>query len=192
MRVVVTGASGLIGSALVPALRAAGHEVLTLVRREPRGAGELRWDPAADLLDPAGLAGVDAAVHLAGAGIGEHRWTPAYKALLLDSRVRSTRLLATTLAGLRPRPQVLLSGSAVGFYGDTGERAVDETAPPGAGFLAEVCQAWEAATGPAAEAGLRVCLLRTGIVASRDGGAFARLLPLYRAGLGGRLGSGRQ
>lgn len=192
MKIVVSGASGLIGSALVPLLRDGGHDVLTLVRGQPRDATEIRWDPAAGQLDAARLAGVEAAVHLAGAGVGERRWTPSYRRTILDSRVQGTDLLSRTLARQEPRPAVLLSASAVGWYGDTGDREVDESAPRGAGFLADVVGQWEAATRPAVEAGIRVCLLRTGLVLSTRGGALAKQLPLFKAGLGGRLGSGRQ
>jgi len=208
VRIIVTGASGLLGSALVPALRADGHDVVTLVRREPRGPAEIRWDPDRGELDSAALAGVDAAVHLAGAGVGDHRWTADYRRVILDSRVRGTRLLAGALAaaastaqartsaagaaGHAARPSVMLSASAEGWYGPHAGEPVDETAPAGTGFLADVVRAWEAATSPAADAGLRVCLLRTGVVLAREGGALARQLPLFRLGLGGRLGSGRQ
>lgn len=192
LRIALTGASGLIGSGLAARLRAAGHQVLTLVRRAPRSPSEVGWDPAAGTLDATALAGVQAVVHLAGAGIGDKRWTPAYRQLVLDSRVSGTRLLAGALAGLDAPPRVLLSGSAVGFYGDTGDQPVDESSPAGTGFLAQVCQQWEAATAPAEQAGIRVCHLRTGIVLSAAGGALAKQLPLFRAGLGGRLGSGRQ
>jgi uncharacterized protein (TIGR01777 family) len=193
MRVVVTGTSGLIGSALVPALRADGHEILALVRREPRRADEIQWDPAAGRLDPGALAGVDAAVHLAGAGVGDRRWTDAYKKTIRDSRVLSTQLLAERLAGLEPRPKVLVSASGMGIYGDSGDVPVDETAPAGSsGFLAGVAQEWEAATAVAADAGIRVCHLRTGLVLSSRGGAMARMLPLFKLGVGGKLGSGRQ
>lgn len=192
MKIAVTGASGLIGSHLVPVLRGAGHHVLTVTRRPPRQPDEVQWQPQDHRLDPRALAGVQAVVHLAGAGIGDRRWTPGYKALVRESRVAATDLLARTLAALPDPPRVLLSGSAVGFYGDTGDRQVDESSPPGDGFLAEVCRDWEAATAPAGRAGIRVCLLRTGIVLSDTGGALARQLPLYRAGLGGPLGSGRQ
>ncbi|MCK9877779.1 TIGR01777 family oxidoreductase [Frankia sp. Ag45/Mut15] len=195
MRIVVTGASGLIGSALVPALRDDGHEVQVLVRRPPRAPGEISWDPVAGRLDPAALVGVDAAIHLAGAGIGDHRWTTSYRQTLRTSRIDTTRLLARTLAGLSPRPGVLLSGSAIGWYGtDAGGDAgpLDESAPPGDGFLARLVADWEASAQPARDAGIRVCTLRTGVVLAADGGALARQLPLFRFGLGGRLGSGRQ
>lgn len=192
MRIVVSGASGLIGSALVPALRADGHAVLTLVRRPPAGPGEVQWDPAAGQLEATALAGVEAAVHLAGAGIADKRWTASYKQTVLRSRVDGTRLLSERLAALDPRPRVLLSASAVGWYGDTRDREVDESAAAGEGFLADVVRQWEAATQAARDAGIRVCQLRTGIVLSPDGGALSQQLSLYRAGLGGPLGGGRQ
>lgn len=192
MKVLVSGASGLIGSALVPVLRSAGHDVVTLVRREPSSPSEVRWDPSAGVLQAADLAGVQAAVHLAGAGIADKRWTDAYKQTVLDSRVQGTSLLARTLAALDPRPEVLLSASAVGFYGDTGATAVTEDSAPGSGFLAEVCVAWEAATAPASDAGVRTAHLRTGIVLSASGGSLKRQLPLFRLGVGGPLASGQQ
>jgi uncharacterized protein (TIGR01777 family) len=192
MDVVVTGASGTIGTALVARLTADGHRVRRLVRRVPARPGEVAWDPAAGTIDAAGLAGVGAAVHLAGEGIAERRWTPAQKRRILESRTLGTGLLATTLAGLDPRPAVLLSGSAIGFYGDGGDAVRTEESPRGAGFAADVVVAWEAAAAPAVEAGIRTAFLRTGIVQATTGGALAKLLPLFRLGLGGRIGSGRQ
>lgn len=195
MKVAVTGSSGLIGSALLPALQADGHEVVRIVRRPPGDPSEIRWDPAAGVLDPTALRGVDAVVNLAGAGIGDHRWTSDYRQRLRSSRIDGTRLLAETLAGLSPAPRVLLSGSAIGWYGTAaGSAAValDESAAPGGGFLAGLARDWEAATTAADQAGLRVVHLRTGIVLSARGGMLPRLLPIFRLGAGGRLGSGRQ
>ena len=189
--VVVSGSSGLIGSALVTRLAAAGHHVVRLVRR-PARAGEIRWDPSAGELPAADLEGVDAVVHLAGAGIGDKRWTAARKAEVLKSRTESTDLLARTLAALDRPPAVLLSGSAIGIYGARGDEELDETAPTGEGFLPDLCRAWEGATDPAAAAGVGVAHLRTGIVLSPSGGALAKQLPLFKFGLGGRFGSGRQ
>lgn len=194
MRIAITGSSGLLGSALVGTLRHDGDDVIRLVRRPPRSAGELRWDPQAPDagLDPAGLDGVEAVVNLAGAGVADHRWTAAYKEEIRESRVTGTRVLAGLLAGLDSPPSVLLSGSAIGWYGDTGGRAVDESTPAGTGFLAGVVEDWEAAADPAREAGLRVITLRSGIVISRQGGVLARMLPPFRLGLGARLGPGTQ
>ena len=191
MRVVVTGASGLIGAALVRGLTADGHEVVRLVRREPRAADERRWEPGTDL-DPTLMDDADAVVHLAGAGIGDHRWTDDYKQTVLRSRIDGTTTIATAIARASDPPKVLLSASAVGFYGDTGEEAVDETAASGAGFLADVVRQWEAATAAAEAAGIRVVHARSGVVLSADGGALGKVLPLFKLGLGGRLGSGRQ
>jgi uncharacterized protein (TIGR01777 family) len=179
----------------VPALREDGHEVLRLVRRTPRTSDEHRWDPAHHSIDPALLADADAVVNLAGVGVGDHRWTAAHKARVLASRLEATstvsRALAAAAAADPGRPRVLLSASAVGWYGDTGDRVVDETAPAGDDFLARTCVDWEAATAPAADAGIRVATLRTGLVLGR-GGLLGRIAPLFRLGLGGRLGSGRQ
>jgi uncharacterized protein (TIGR01777 family) len=192
MRIVVSGASGLIGTALIAHLRSAGHDVRTLVRRPPGSPAEIRWDPAAVSLDPDALTGVQAAINLSGAGIGDRRWTEKYRRLVVDSRTGSTTLLASTLAKLDPLPDVLLSGSAIGYYGDCGDEQITESSPAGTGFLANVCVQWEASTAAAASAGIRVCHLRTGLVLSRGGGLLGKLLPLYRLGLGGPLGSGRQ
>ncbi|MDP9845288.1 TIGR01777 family oxidoreductase [Streptosporangium lutulentum] len=193
MTIIVTGSSGLLGSALVKALRADGTRVVCLVRRVPQGADESFWNPRKGIVDPAVLEGAEAVVHLAGAGLGDRRWSDDYKREVVRSRVEGTSTLAEALAGLSARPPVLLSGSAIGFYGDTGDRAVDETAPPGTGFLAEeVVVPWEAATAPAEEAGIRVVLLRTGLVLSGDGGMLSRILPIFKLGLGAPLGSGRQ
>ncbi|MQA05889.1 MAG: TIGR01777 family protein [Streptosporangiales bacterium] len=191
MRIAVTGSSGLVGTALGHVLEADGHEVVRLVRRPPHAVEEVRWDPAAGELDLRELGPVDAAVNLAGAGIGDHRWSAAYKRTLVESRTAATGTLATALAGFDPPPRVLLSASGVGAYGPT-TRAVDEDEPRGTGFVPDMCRAWEAATEPARLAGVRVCHLRFGIVLSRRGGALAKLLPLFRLGLGGRLGSGEQ
>jgi hypothetical protein len=193
MRVAVTGSSGLIGTALSGALRQDGHEVIPLVRRPP-GPGEIRWDPqAADGgLPPGALDGVDAVVHLSGAPIAGGRWTAARKQMLRASRVQSTQALVTALAAAKSPPQVLLSGSAVGWYGDTGDRAVDETAPAGTGFLANLVRDWESAARPARDAGVRVVNLRSGVVLSRQGGMLGLLTPFFRLGLGARMGSGSQ
>ncbi|GAB3982808.1 TIGR01777 family oxidoreductase [Actinoallomurus acanthiterrae] len=191
MQIAITGSTGLIGTALVRALRDEGRTVLRLVRRRPAADDEIRWDPFGEV-DTASLEGVDAVVHLAGAGIGDRRWNACYQQEIRDSRVEGTRTLSRALAALRDGPAVLVSGSASGYYGDTGDRTVDEDSPSGEGFLAALCREWEAATAPAAEAGIRVVLPRPGIVLAREGGALGRLLPVFRAGLGGRLGSGRQ
>ncbi|MDH6115829.1 uncharacterized protein (TIGR01777 family) [Kitasatospora sp. GAS204A] len=198
MRIAVTGSSGLIGSALVRSLLADGHQVVRLVRHRsalgprPDGSVAIGWNPERGEVDRAGLDGVHAVVHLAGAGVADHRWTPAYKQAIHDSRVLGTRTLAAVLPTLDAPPGVLVSASAVGYYGQTGARVIDETAPAGDDFLAEVCVAWEGAARPAAEAGVRVVHPRTGLVLTAAGGAGARLFPLFKLGLGGRLGSGEQ
>ncbi|MCX2922459.1 TIGR01777 family oxidoreductase [Streptomyces sp. NEAU-W12] len=193
-RIAVAGASGLIGGALVRSLTADGHTVVRLVRRTPRTEDEVRWDPERGSVDAAGLAGCDAVVNLAGAGVGDRRWTPEYKERIRTGRVRGTAALAEAVAGLERdvRPRVFVNGSAIGYYGETGDRAVDESAPAGSGFLPELCVEWEAAAAPAREAGVRTVFARTGLVVARGGGAWGRLFPLFRAGLGGRLGDGRQ
>jgi uncharacterized protein (TIGR01777 family) len=192
MDVLITGSSGLIGSALRPALQAAGHHPLRLVRGATTAPDAIGWDPKAGSIDAASLEGIDAIVNLAGAGIGDHRWTEAYKEEILESRVRTTDLLARALAGLDRKPSVLLSGSAIGFYGDRGDEELTEQSAPGHDFLAGVCVAWEAATQPAHDAGIRVAHLRTGIVLSPDGGALKKQLPLFKLFLGGRFGGGTQ
>lgn len=191
MRIAVTGSTGLIGTALTRSLRADGHQVVPLVRRTP-SPGEVEWDPAGGRVDTDALAGCEAVVHLAGAGVGDRRWTAAYKREIRESRLRGTATIAEAVAGLTPRPHTLLCGTALGYYGDTGERTVDESAPAGTGFLAELCVDWEAAAAPAEAAGVRTVFARTGLVVARSGGAWGRLFPLFRLGLGGRLGNGRQ
>lgn len=190
MKIAVTGSTGLIGAELVRSLRADGHEVLRLVRREAETPDEVEWDPARQYVDAAGLAGCEAVVHLAGAGVADRRWTAAYKKEIRDSRVLGTAAVAEALASLDTPPKVLVSGSAIGYYGDTGGRPVDESAPPGDGFLASVCVEWEEAAAPAEEAGIRTVFARTGLVVARDGGAWAKLFPLFRAGLGAGSGAG--
>jgi uncharacterized protein (TIGR01777 family) len=194
LRVAVTGSTGLLGTALVAVLRAHGQQVIRLVRRAPASQDEIAWDPDAPGggITPGALNGLDAVIHLAGAGVADHRWTPAYQEKIRSSRVMGTRTLAAALAAAGPPPAVLLAGSAIGWYGDTGGREVDESAPAGAGFLADVVREWEAAAQPAAQAGIRVVNMRTGIVLARQGGVLARMLPPFRLGLGSRLGSGRQ
>ena len=191
MRVAVTGASGLIGTALTGNLTADGHEVRRLVRREVRGPDEVRWDPIGGTVDLAGLAGVDAVVHLAGAPIGR-RWTQGYQQQILDSRVDGTRTIARAVAELEPRPRVLLCASGVHYYSGRDAAPCDESSPPGNGFLTDVVLAWEAAAGPAREAGIRVVHSRNGVVVSDHGGAFLPLIRLFRLGVGGRMGSGNQ
>jgi len=192
VRVVVSGASGLIGRHLVPSLRTGGHDVLVLVRRPPRGPEEVRWDPAAGSLDPAALAGADAVVNLSGVGVGDHRWTPEYKREILSSRVQTTSTLVTAMLAQERRPAVLVNASAIGAYGEAGDTVLTEDSPFGDDFLAGVVREWEAATQPAAAAGIRVVTARTGLLASPAGGAFGRLLTLFHLGVGGRLGSGSQ
>lgn len=190
MRVVVAGSSGLIGGALVARLRAAGHDVRRLVRRRPRDADEREWNPPAGRIEPGAFDGVDAVVNLCGASLARGRWSASRKQVLTDSRVEPTEVLAEAVA--ETGVPVLVNASGIHYYGDTGDREVDESAPTGSGFLATLCAAWEAATEPASRAGARVVLLRTAPVLSRHGGLLGQLTPLFRLGLGGRLGDGRQ
>jgi len=190
----VSGASGLLGTALRQALAAGSLPVLQLVRRPPEGSNQLQWNPAAEpsVANPQALEGLAGVIHLAGANVAAHRWTAAYKREIAASRIDSTRALAATLARLSRPPQVLVVASATGFYGNRAAELLDETSSPGSGFLAGVCQKWEAAAQPAVDAGIRVVHLRLGVVLGPGPGALAAMLPLFRLGLGGRLGNGRQ
>ena len=190
MRIAIAGSSGLIGSALVEALRADGHEVLRLVRRPATAPTEVTWDPYKGEIDLTALVDIDALITLAGAGVGDHRWTAKYKNTILQSRVKTTETIAKAAAELKV--PVLINGSAIGWYGDTGSNEVDESAPCASGFLPDVVRQWEAATKPASDAGVRVVLARTGLVMAVKGGAWAKMLPLFKLGLGGKLGSGKQ
>jgi uncharacterized protein len=193
MRIVVGGASGLIGTALRDSLTTDGHEVQRLVRREARAPDEIAWDPTRGEIDAEALKAADGVVNLAGAGLGDRRWTDEYKQVIRDSRIDSTRLIAETLAAIDPRPPVLVNASASGIYGpDRGDEVLDESSTLGRGFLADLVRDWEAATAPAQAAGVRVCTLRTGLVMTRHGGALQRQLPFFRLGLGGPLGRGKQ
>lgn len=191
MKILITGASGLIGQALTTELKAQGHTVVAAVRRQAKSDAEVQWDPAKAVLSPSAFDGVDAVVHLAGAGIGDKRWTSEYKREILESRTLSTALLASTMAALATKPSVFLSGSAIGYYGATQDEKLDETSAQGEGFLADVCAQWEDAAQPAIDAGIRTVFLRTGIVLSKKGGALKKQLPLFKLGLGGRFGNGR-
>ena len=190
MKIAIAGSSGLIGSALVTHLRNEGHEVLRLVRRDATAPTEVTWNPTAGTADTSALVGIDAFINLAGAGVGDHRWTDAYKKTILDSRVTTTRTIANLAIELGV--PTIINASAIGWYGDAGDTAVDESTPCGSGFLADVVRQWEAATLPAEQAGVRVVLARTGLVAARSGGAWAKILPIFKLGIGGRLGSGKQ
>lgn len=191
MKIVISGASGLIGTQLVKHLASNGHEVVRLVRRSPK-SGEVQWNPKAGTLDAAALEGSDAVIHLSGAGIGDKRWSNAYRNEILDSRTQTTALLASTIASLSQKPKVFLSGSAIGIYGARNDEQLTEVSTHGTGFLAEVCEQWEAAAKPAVDAGVRTVFLRTGIVLTPKGGALKKLLPLFKIGVGGKFGNGKQ
>lgn len=192
MRIAITGSNGFIGSALVPYLKSQGHEVVRLVRAKPEpDSADVYWNPASGEIDAAKLEGIEAVVHLAGENVGG-RWTGAKKARIRDSRIMGTRLLSETLAGLTPLPKVLIAISAIGYYGSRGAELLNETNPPGDGFLASVCREWEAAAEPASNKGIRVVNLRTAVVLSDKGGLLERLIRLFRMYLGGRVGNGRQ
>ena len=190
MRILMSGAGGTVGRALAPALAADGHAIFRLVRTRPRGAGEFRWDPTAGILDPAAIDSCDAVIHLAGASIAAGRWTRSRKAEIMESRRAGTRLIASAIARASPAPRVLISASAVGYYGDRGDEVLTEASAPGGGFLAEVARAWEEAAARAAPT--RVVLLRQGVVLARAGGALPRMALPFRLGLGGPIGGGRQ
>ncbi len=192
MRILVTGSTGLVGSALVAALRNKGHQVVRAVRREPINTDEVLWNPEQGKLNAAQLSGVDAVVHLAGENIADGRWTEEKKKRILDSRVKGTRLLSETLANLNPKPRVLVSASAIGFYGNRGAEVLTEESSAGKDFLAEVCREWEDATASAKESGIRTVNLRIGIVLSKKGGALGKMLTPFKLGIGGRVGSGEQ
>jgi uncharacterized protein (TIGR01777 family) len=191
MKIVISGASGLIGTQLVAKLSSSGHEVIRLVRRSPK-SGEIQWNPKSGTLDAAALEGTDAVIHLSGAGIGDKRWSAAYRKEILDSRTDTTALLAKTIASLPRKPSVFLSGSAIGIYGARNDEQLTEVSTHGTGFLADVCEQWEAAAKPAVDAGVRTVYLRTGIVLSPKGGALKKLLPLFKLGVGGKFGDGKQ
>ena len=192
MRVALTGASGLLGPHLIGSLRGDGHDVVRLVRRVPAAADEVHWDPESGAVDLDGLTGVDAFIHLAGANLGGRPWTPAYRRTAMQSRESGTRTIAAAITQLDPLPRVLLSASGVGYYGNPGDQVIDESASAGDGYIAEIARRWEESTAAAAHAGVRVVTMRTGVVVSGRGGALGRLIPLFRLGVGARLGSGRQ
>ncbi len=192
MKILITGASGLIGTALTAELIKQGHTTVSAVRREPRRNDEVQWNPTAGQINMSAFDSVDAVVHLAGAGIGDKRWTNDYKREILESRTLGTGTLANAMAQLTVKPKVFLSGSAIGIYGDRHDETLNESSSHGTGFLADVCEQWEAAAAPAAAAGIRTVLLRTGIVLSTKGGALKKQLPLFKLGAGGKFGNGKQ
>lgn len=190
--VLLSGASGLIGTAVHKELATAGWDVRQLVRRKPQGPGEVEWHPGKGAPDPAALGEPDVAVHLSGAGIADQRWTKERKRLIVDSRIDSTRALVEALTALEKKPRLLVCASAIGIYGDRGDEVLDENSTHGTGFLPDTCERWEAAAAEAAKAGIKVISTRFGIVLAKDGGALKRMLPIFRLGLGGPLGNGRQ
>ena len=191
MKIVISGASGLIGTQLVEQLQQHGHDVVRLVRRAAN-TGEIMWDPKAGVLSASALEGADAVIHLSGAGIGDKRWTASYKREILESRTITTSLIANTIANMSRKPSVFLCGSAIGIYGPRGDEQLTEVSTNGTSFLADVCEQWEAAAKPASDAGVRTVLLRTGIVLTTKGGALKKQLPLFQLGLGGKFGNGKQ
>ena len=191
MKIVISGASGLIGKRLVEQLQQHGHDVVRLVRRAA-STGEIMWDPKAGVLSASALEGADAVIHLSGAGIGDKRWTSSYKREILESRTITTSLIANTIANMSRKPSVFLCGSAIGIYGPRGDEQLTEVSTNGTSFLADVCEQWEAAAKPASDAGVRTVLLRTGIVLTTKGGALKKQLPLFQLGLGGKFGNGKQ
>jgi uncharacterized protein (TIGR01777 family) len=191
MKIVISGASGLIGTQLVEQLQQHGHDVVRLVRRAAN-TGEIMWDPKAGVLSASALEGADAVIHLSGAGIGDKRWTSSYKREILESRTITTSLIANTIANMSRKPSVFLCGSAIGIYGPRGDEQLTEVSTNGTSFLADVCEQWEAAAKPASDAGVRTVLLRTGIVLTTNGGALKKQLPLFQLGLGGKFGNGKQ
>ena len=192
MKILVTGSTGLVGSALIPALKSSGHQIVRLVRSKPKDASEVYWNPEQGTINAVELEGLDAVVHLAGENLAAGRWTDEKKQRIRESRVKGTRLLSETLAQLNEKPAVLVSASAVGFYGNRGDEILTEQSASGSDFLAEVCREWELATQAAAQAGIRVVNLRFGVIFSGEGGALKKMLTPFRLGVGGKLGSGRQ
>jgi uncharacterized protein (TIGR01777 family) len=192
MKILISGSSGLVGGRLLPLLRASGHSIIRLVRRSPQSADEREWRPDSGLLDASAFEGIQAVINLAGDNIGEGRWTAEKKKRILESRVQTTSLLARVMAGLESRPAVFVSASAIGYYGDRGDEMLTEESDPGVGFLADVCRQWEASTTPAAAAGIRVAMLRFGVILATDGGALAKMLLPFKLGVGGNMGSGKQ
>ena len=191
MRILITGATGLIGYALTPCLKTRGHEVLRLTRHAKQ-QGDMTWNPEAGELDLSGAGKLDGVVHLAGENIAEGRWTPGKKERILSSRINGTRLLCNVLAAMNEPPEVLISASGINYYGQHNAKRIDEDSPAGTGFLSEVCRGWEQATSPAGQAGIRVCRLRIGMVLTPAGGALKKMLPPFKLGLGGKVGNGNQ